>query len=160
MTRGFYFSSTLSKNPSKDKTQTYAIPYSRYAPCDNDLVNLFRQKNFTTNQMNYDFLLLFLLSSAPKPLSVKECMDGFLSISDLSFQETGDFPTTDGLRDSLQELMSLGFLRETGTKTNWKRNWHFLPILGRKSTMIWTFFAIIVCFPPGGIFVKKPFRKG
>ncbi len=90
------------------KTQTYGIAYERYAPCDNELVNLFRQKNFTTNQLNYDFLILFALGDTP--LTMVALMEEIEAISTLDFFPPNTTLTEDGLRESLQSLEEVGFV--------------------------------------------------
>ncbi len=100
----------------QEKTMTYAIPYQRYAPCENELVNLFRQKNFTTNQINYDFLLLFVLMHEKKPLSITQCMDAIEAISDLSFFPDSSTLSPDFIRETMAELLALGFVTETKEK--------------------------------------------
>lgn len=101
---------------SEEKTLTYAIPYHRYAPCENELINLFYQKTFTTNQINYDFLLLFVLATATAPLSLTDCMKEIESISDLGFFTENKTLSSDFVRDTMEELRSLDFVTETKEK--------------------------------------------
>lgn len=102
-----------------DKTLTYAIPYHRYGPCENELVNLFRQKNFTTNQINYDFLLLFVLTQAKTPLSLTQCLEEIEKISSLQFLSEDSTLSPDAVRDALKEFSILDFI--TITENNNKK---------------------------------------
>ncbi len=100
----------------KERSLTYAIPYQRYAPCENQLVNLFRQKTFTTNQINYDFLVLFALEKAQTPLSYTQILEETEKITDLSFLSKDAFLSIDGIRETVDQFLSLDFITESKEK--------------------------------------------
>lgn len=112
-----YYIEEEKRELKQEKTMTYAIPYHRYAPCENELINLFRQKNFTINQINYDFLLIFVLSRAKTPLSLTQCMEEIENISDLSFFPEDKTLSADFVRDTITELVNLDFVTETKEKS-------------------------------------------
>lgn len=101
---------------SLDNTRTYNIPYFRYAPCENELINLFRQKNFTTKQINKDFLLLMALMKADVPLSLLEISNRINQFSDLHFLSPDDTIGDVTLRENMDELLALDFVTETKEK--------------------------------------------
>lgn len=158
-----YFIDEEKRELKQDKTLTYAIPYYRYAPCENELVNLFRQKNFTTNQINYDFLLIFVLARAKTPLSLTDCMDEIEKISDLGFFPEDKTLSADFVRDTLAELLALDFVTETKEKSKKlyviKENLNFQQVHWERLYEVLSFFKNDGYFNSIGYFCQENVKE-